>query len=478
VIRCALAAVVLALVGCGDGIQPIPGTTLRVEEPESRDYDLALRIFTDEDDCTKYTRGAPLDLCLPHVDRESGEVRISYAFELDGEQWPLPAVKEHVRVGFQGTQLTDSSASDSFTITPHDPETTRQLFILLIDGSSSMSENNRMAHVRQALVRADVKSAFFPQDKLTGAVILQFTQGQPQPVGGELKIIRSPAEFDAVARQLRVRSGYTHLYDAIEYATGPLLQQKVIKDFIQVNGAVPTVVALTDGFNNMSSQDECKDNAPKLRKLLEHLRTVRAGDGVDIRTRPSVYTVGLGHPIRPRFQLPEDAADRARVWPRHLCGNKLKARRIDGDLERHGIDNPSLEWIAAEGGGKAYVQKSKKELATAFKGAAASRFGWFELRFRKGSFYLRRAFRTRIELVSFARAEGSVVIHPNAWIDGPPGIVGADGWTRTQPRLHMLTVLLPTLGMLLGLSFLGATGTNLRRSLARARSRKKDKGKP
>ena len=248
----------------------------------------------------------------------------------------------------------------------------------------------------------------------------------------------------------------------------------MIANALELNEMAVTVVVLTDGFNNLSSRDTCADNAERLNLLLKHLDTVR-GEGADLRRRPTVYTVGLGRPVRPRFALPDDRP--AKITPAMLCGRRYKDWRIDGLLEDRGIDNPSLMFIADRGGGSAYIRQDRDGLGEAFRAAAARRYAWFELRYRVDPFYLRRSFRTQLRLLSFATAQASIVIHPSAWLDGPPGKRAEDGWTRPRPFTHTLTILTPAIGLLIGLSYLNAAWFNTRRALfGRLRVRRRKGG--
>ncbi|MAY81657.1 MAG: hypothetical protein CL930_12840 [Deltaproteobacteria bacterium] len=462
----------LLLSGCEDRLTPIPNTTTRVEKPVvEKGTELALKIFTTQEECAATVQPDEIPLCMPYVDRANGEVRVGFQFRLDGEDFPLPLSKEHLRVGHLGQELQDGGDT-TMTVVPHDPIRSPQLFVLLIDGSSSMgalansrSKNNRLEEVRQALLSQDVVDAFFPGDVKTRVVVFQFTQGRPVPLGGVLQVLENQRQYRKLIRQqLRVRSGYTHLYDAIAYTTGDFLNLPAIKDLLELYEMTPTIVALTDGFNNMAASDTCATNAARLSNLLEHLERVRSpDDGADPRRRPSVYTVGLGRPLRARFKLPKDVGTGVRSMD--LCGKRFRDRRIDGDLENRGIDNASLEWIARIGGGASYVRQDQRGLGEAFKGAAAERYTWFESRYRIDPYYLRRKFKTTLRLVSFATAEASVVIHPNAWLDAPPGMRDEQGWTIQRPYTFMLVVLVPAFGLLLWLSYMGGAVFNAKRAM-------------
>ena len=455
---------VLLMVGCAGDLTAIPNTTTRVGEPVTeRGTELDLRIFSTLSECKSQVSPDDVHLCMPYVDRANGEVRLGFQFRLDGEPFQLPLTEDHIKIGHLGRELQGGGVN-TVKVIPHDPERSAQLFILLIDGSSSMRKANRMEKVRKALMMPEVVQAFFPDDVRTGVVVFQFTDGKPVPLGGRLQVYESRKAFrQAIRDELRVRSGYTHLFDAIRYATGEFLQRTDIQDLLTLHQMTPTVVALTDGFNNVRPSDTCGDNANRLEALLSHIESVRAPDsGTDPRRRPSVYTVGLGRPLRPAFKLREV---KTTVSPGTLCGPRKVNRRINGDLENRGIDNASLEWIARVGGGQSYVRQDRRGLGQAFQGAAAARYNWFEVRYRIHPFYLRRSFKTTLRLISFATAEASVDLYPNAWVDAPPGIKGDGGWSIQRPYRAIFVLLIPAFGMLIALSYLGAAATNAKRAM-------------
>ncbi len=455
----------LLATGCGQDMRLIPDSTTRVGRPQVvPGTELELRIFSTLAECRSAVSPDVLDLCMPYVDRANGEVRLGFQFRLDGEVFPLPLASEHIKIGHLGRELQGGGVN-TVSVVPHDPVRSAQLFILMIDGSSSMNKGGRMEKVRKALLMPEVVDAFFPDDVKTGVVVFQFTDRGPRPLGGRLQVFESRKEYRSMIRSdLRVLSGYTHLYDAITYATGDFLKRSDIQDLLTLHQMTPTVVALTDGFNNIRSGDTCGDNASRLSALLAHLEQVRAPEnGTDPGRRPSVYTVGLGRPLRPAFELGADVG--TSVSPRQLCGSRKVNRRINGDLENKGIDNASLSWIARVGGGQSYVRQDRKGLGQAFRGAAASRYHWFEARYRTHPFHLRRSFRTTLRLISFATAEASVVLTPSAWLDAPPGVKGEQGWTEQRPYRYIFVLLMPAFGMLLLLSYLGAATFHARRAM-------------
>ncbi len=470
-----LLPLLLILGGCQDELIPIPGTTTRVKRPElAKDKELQMEIFVEPDQCTQAS--VPDDerhLCLPHVDRASGEVRLGFRLKDGNVTYDLPRFKEQLKVIHQGTSIVDGSGAMQYVVVPHDPELEKgTLYVLVIDGSGSMKLTNRdggptrMQQVKQALQLDSVVSAFFPDGqagKNNAVLLMQFTEGEPQPVGGSLTLLNNRREYKKAVRKLRPLGGFTHLYDAVAYASGPLLQTETVNSAVDDRGMGITVVVLTDGFNNLKASDTCADNAPRLEQLLGQLRMARSGEGVDLRRRPTVHTVGLGKPFRRKNK--ELNAKTVAVRPEVLCGAKYKDRRIDGDLELRGIDKTSLDLIARAGGGSSYVRRGREGLGEAFRGTAALRYRWFEVRYRTDAHYLRRMFTTQLELTGIATAGASIDIHPSAWLDAPPGVADKDGWHLAQSYRHTLTRVMPLLGLLVSLSFLGAAAFNLGRML-------------
>jgi hypothetical protein len=451
------------------GLMPIPGTTTRVsealtEEQES-DRGLELQIFTHADHCSG-ARILPEEypLCLPSVDRATGEVRLAYKLFSSGVGFDLPEHKAQLRLFHNGSTVETSD----YMVVPHNPsEDGYQLYVILIDGSASMWEDDRMEKVRKALLREDVIDQFLPGDRKNGVILLQFTQGQPVPVGGGLQVLRDRKAYKQAVRSLQVLSGYTHLFDAITWATGPLLRTELLTEETG-NGANISLVALTDGFNNLGPTDTCASNADRLETLLKHIKSVREGTEVDLRKRPTIHTVGLGRKLRKKFELPESRD--GGISERMLCGEAFADRRIDGDLERVGIDNASLAFIADRGGGVSVVAQGAAGLADAFRRTAARRYQWFEVRYRIPSFYLRRSFRTRLQIFGFARAASSVTIHPSAWLDAPPAAIDpVDGWHTRSYFAQTLLVVMPLLSILVVFSYLGAAFFNVKRALTRLR---------
>jgi hypothetical protein len=461
---------VVCVVGCANPrFLAIPGTTTRVTLPQvEQGMEYNMHILHEIGECDEL--GIPeeeMHLCLPFVDRSSGEIRLSYALYSDETLASLPEHEELLSVEFQGTTVGKGTGGQEMRVIPHDPWTeSGTLYILVIDGSGSMNEPGggggltRMQVVKQALKRKDVMDAFFGGEGQDNAVmILQFTQGTPTPVGGEFIAFKNRREYKAAVTKLKVLNGYTHLFDAVAYATGPLLERQEVKKALANGLRQPNVIVLTDGFNNMRASDVCGDNVERLELLLDHLKDVQVGD---LNVRPEVHTVGLGRPIRPGFEIPSGkkpprAAD--------LCGKRNVDTRIDGNLELRGIDNASLHYIARAGGGKAHIKRGKRALAKAFQEAASPRYRWFEVRIRMDPFYLRRDFKIRLALLGVASAASSIEVYPSAWLDAPPGRSLSDGWHVADTYHRTLVVIVPLIALFVTLSYLGAALHNTRRML-------------
>jgi len=473
----------LWLLACGsEERHVIPYTTTRIGEPVlDTKTDAKVQILYNKRRCEhaislsntpKEKRQEELKNCLPWFDRANGEVKLSFSFIVDNEQYPLPLSRDHLDVTHDGFTIGEPTPGEKVEIIPHAPLRVPQLFVLMIDASESMKQvdgkagsPDRMAKVRRALLLPEVRKAFLPNDSgapENAVVIFTFTSGRPQPLGGRVRVITSAKEYTSlISQNLWPRNGYTHLYNAVQYGSQSVFKQRLIKKWLDDNLAARTVVVLTDGFNNVSSSQKCSDNVKPLKKLLDHLAMSRQGTKVNVVDKPTVYTVGLGRRLQKKFKLP---SNRSRVNARTLCG-KYRNQTIDANLETKGIDNGSLKWIAAVGGGESFVTNRIKDLGAAFRQTAAKRFQWFEVRYKTSPLRMRQSFTTQLTLKTFSIAKSHIKLYPHGWFDPPPGKKRKDGWTESTGYLHIMTVLLPPLGLLLFLSILGAAFYNIRRVL-------------
>lgn len=482
-------AFLLFLLGCSSEevvLHNIPYTTARIGDYQPQgNTDLELRIYSNEKQCSQLLNDLQsteetLEDCMPYIDRSSGEVHLGFSFRLDGETYPLPLMKEHIDISHQdrlvgaanNAVLTqkDTSKTDfpeEIQIIPHVPEQVPQVFILLIDSSGSMntkdkfSSESRMDKVKEALLLPNVQKAFFPMGGKNLVSIYEFTEGGARPLGGKSLLIDNIKDYrKLIKKHLKVSSGYTHMYKAVEFALEKINDEdgRIGVELID-REAVPTIVLLTDGFNNEKTQDTCESNAPKLQKLLEKVYKSRSNKDVDIRYRPAIYTVGLGKAFYPKFRIP---SNRLKVNSRTICG-KYQDSRIDGVLEKKGIDNSSLTWIAEVGGGSSFLKQNAKGLGEAFAEAASVRYSWFELRYRVNPLLLRREFESRLVLKTFAIADSKITIYPHSLLDSPAGELNQENWS-TPPKYGMIfAALISSMGLLIFFSIVGAFLFNAKR---------------
>lgn len=475
-----LAAALLLLGACvnpEDGPFLVEGTTYRIAAPEQVDSpDLTMELFTSREACIadRDVLADEVDDCVPRVDRASGQVRLAFGLRDPGtgSTYELPLTVDDIVVTHDG--LTTPGAPE---LTAHHPVRASQLFIVLIDGSGSMfaGENPVVNKVYRALMNERVIEAFFPDDANvdTGVVLLRFTNGVTGLDGGPPRVISDPRGYRQMVRGHLMQSprGYTHLYSAVEYGIGPLMEEQAVKEWLALRRAEPTIIALTDGFNNEEARDRCGDNAQRLSGLLE---SIQASQLQELHKRPRIYTVGLGRALRPnwdfnnfRGQLP---------GPESLCG-RYAGEVINGRLENQGIDNASLEWIASYGKGETYVENNDRGLAQVFLDAAAVRYAWYDVQYTVDPFYHRRSFASGIELRSYARGGASVQLQPSGWIDAPtPRRKAGSVWTEPRPVRAAFGLLVPVLAGLILLHFLGPASFNGRRAITR-RARKSGRKK-
>ncbi len=152
-----------------------------------------------------------------------------------------------------------------------------------------------------------------------------------------------------------------------------------------------------------------------------------------------------------------------------LCGSNGD-RRISGDLENEGIDNVSLALLAQAGGGRAFVRDDTRGLAEVFRSAVVQKYRWYQASYRVDSVWHRRGFDVRLERTGAIKAGSGLAMRPSAWLDAPShggDLVGAATPVRTGTAL-----LMPLLGLLLALGFLGPAWFNARRAVFRRVRRK------
>ena len=408
--------------------------------------------------------------CTPWFDRKNGEVQLSFSVESNDEILSLPLEDKHLAIRHNNNVVSNEgnvTAGNVAKIIPHEPTLGSQLYILIIDGSASMTEKDgtrtsRMEKVRRALMRKDVQEAFFPKGSKNNLLVFTFTNGDPTPLGGKREFISNKKDYyNLIKDHLKAQKGYTHLYKAIGYGIDIIETDRKIKKFLTRQEASPTILVLTDGFNNISNEDTCQSNVTPLRELIEKIDN-NQNDQKDLFLRTRIFTIGLGRPIKSKPNIPKD--NLLNVDATRLCGS-AKNKKIDGDLETLGIDNVSLEWIAKTAKGESFVKRSSKELASAFKKAAAIRYKWFEVRYKVSPTWVRQTFTTDFQIKNFANARSTINIYPHAWLDGPPGKERSDKWTDPKSSRHSAVIFMNIIGGLLFISILGAAIFNIRRVL-------------
>ncbi|MEQ1506755.1 MAG: vWA domain-containing protein [Myxococcota bacterium] len=447
---------------------PIVGSTYRIDDDvPAEGSEIRVDVMTTRDACAE-AKVTDIDACLPRADRASGELHFAFRLRDPTSLSDLPRA-----IGADQIRVThDKSTQSDVQLIPHEPMVSGQLFVLLIDGSGSMFENDgeRIRKVYSALLAPSVIAGFYPEDAAggrakTGVVLLRFGEAVVGLDGGPPTVLETREAYTAAIKQnlLRTSGGYTHLYDAVSYAVTDLLEVERIHTFLTIKAAEPTVIVVTDGFNNEAGDDTCATNAPRLQKVVDVVRDARTSQGGT--TRPTVYTVGLGIPYR-KGDKPEGL--NRQVTPHDLCG-KYEEYRIDGVLDKAGLDHVSMRWLAEAGGGGSFVKSKSKGLAEVLQKASATRYRWYEVWYRvPESFYHRKSFDVQLQLLALDRAFTTFAVHPGGWLDAPTGEHGrGERWHATSPFRRTFAVVMPVLGLLVLLSYVGPASFNTRRALFR-----------
>ncbi len=455
----------LLALGCQEGAYPAPilGTTYRIDKDVPKQGgEVTLDIFTTDAECAN-AKIDDIAACRPQVDRAAGEVRLSFDVRDPGNGQTL-----YQSVDKNSLSIAhNTSKQGDFELIPYEPQVGGQLFVLLLDKTLTMHENNnaRINKVYSALMRKSVIESFLPSGaSKSGVVLLKFNTGDPTGLdGGPPRVITSQADYKKMIQThlLTPSGGYTHLYNAVRWSSDELLKMPEIANFIGSANAEPTIVILTDGFNNEEHADTCGTNVPRLQILVDKLRELRRGTG---SFKPRVFTVGLGKPYR-RGNKPEGIKAKE-VTPASLCG-KYVDYVIDRGLEFEGIDHVSLEWIAEAGGGIPFTRDDSGGLAEVFKQAAAVRYRWYTIHYRvPDNFWHRQSFEVRLTFGE--RASTTVNLHPSAFLDAPTAErSGAGRWVTPRPLRDSVAVLIGTLSCLVLAAFVGPAAFNARRALFR-----------
>jgi hypothetical protein len=456
----------LALLGCQTEKYPapIPGTTYRIDEDRpDKESEVVLDLLTSWSDCAE-AKVVDMEACLPRADRSSGELHFSFRLRDKVSLIDLSRSLEQDQILI----VHDGREQSEVELIPHEPVGTGQLYIIVLDGSGSMFENGgeRIRKVYSALLAPSVLKNFYPEgNSKSGVVLLRFTDKVVGLDGGPPQVLDSAEEYETMVKKhlLTSSGGYTHMYSAVKYAVTDLMDSDVIRTFTTISGAEPSVILISDGFNNEKATDLCQDNVPRLQETVDVIRNVRTSTGNVLR--PTVFGVGLGLRFR-KDDKPKGLS--VPITPDNLCGSYAQ-ERIDGRLERIGIDHISMQWMAEAGGGRSFVKDKAKGLAEVLATAAATRYRWYEVWYRvPDGFYHRKSFDVELQLQGAVRARSSVRVHPHGWLDAPTAVHDPDRrWHSQAPFRHTLTVLMPALGTLVLFVYIGPALFNTRRALFR-----------
>jgi hypothetical protein len=479
--------VAAALGGCegyGAGPYPIENSTWLISRPETSDNsraDVNIEVFSNRTDCENAdpVDEKDLDLCVPAVDRGHGQVRFSFMLtgtKGEGPQY-LSLNQETVDLAHFGVPQKPAT----WDLIPHDPRGASQLFILVLDGSASIYTTGGIKKVKEALLDKQVMDSFLPKgqdDKHNGVLLLRFSEDLETIDGKdpykEASVLERQKDYAAMIEtklENRGKAGFSHVYEAVTKSATKLLEAEKIRNFLASSSAEPTIVLLTDGFNNIKGADVCADNVPRLKESLDVIQREVAKGG---KTRMRVFTIGLGTALNPGFKPPPGGSDA--ITDSLLCSNdntEYPNQIINGDLELQGIDNQSLYYIAQAGNGESYVRRDAKGLAEVFIKTAAKKYEWYTIFSEQDPYFHRRSFDARVRLKGGTQGEATVHFYPSPWLDAPTGTIPEEErWFVSTPFRAALGPLLMMLGALSTLRFVGPAWFNTKRALFR---RPKDK---
>ena len=468
---------------------PIEGTTYRISPPVvtegseltvdiMRDMRRCKQVFSNPDryDADAFSSHEErLERCLPRVDRAAGQVELAFRLaqrDNANRGLILPLQKEHVRVRHMERDVPH------FEFERYGRADAGQLFILLVDSTHTMGIPDSQGVTRlQRVINAILGAKNTILAPGSAVAVLRYgiditgTAGQPI---SEVVPVTTAAELKAELEAIKNPRGFTELYGAVSQAVGPLLDaDTAISRFLAERDMQPTVVLLTDGFNNRDKSERCGENAPKLADALQNLRAARQKPPSQ---RPVLYTVGFGAPpFQPGWVAPKDDIN---VTPRQLCG-EFEHNFIDGELDSKFIDNVSLLWLAEVGGGQGFIKPRVGQIREALADTAPQRFTWYRIKYRVDPFYHRSSFNTRIVLTQFVAADASVKLHPSPWFDVPTGLPTEEGarWVKPGDIRRATSFAVPLLGGFIVLGFLGSAIFNTRRALFRRAKRSSKKKK-
>lgn len=443
-------------------------STWRMLEPLEVDRGgYKIHLFRSRSDCLGGLSAADaedpdlVERCVPWIDPARRRIHLAFEVRHRDNRVPMAIDADRLDVALGDARGT-FQLRDGVQLTPHHDAGLRQLFILLVDRSSSMYRDwegsdgemhrPRIEDVVRALLSPGVLSTFFPDGMGVHTGVMLFTfQDEVRGVNGQpwtdVSILTSMEEYRAEVDALlyEPQGGFTHLYDAVGTVLDDVLvTHEHVRPFIELTQADPALIVITDGFNNTSGPQKCGENAPMLTRVLKTIDRVHTRPG---RTGVQLFTVGIGPPYAPDFRPPPGRP--GFVSERQLCGDKA-FRRIDGDLEREGIDNPSLLYMARAGGGRDYVGEDPGKVAALIQQTGARLHEWFELELELDERQLKRFRQDMPLLLEVTRPrhlEARTTLVPHPWLDGPGARVTESGRLLSPSIRSAFAVLVTGLGM-------------------------------
>lgn len=443
---------------------PIEGSAWRISPPVvSSNGPLTLTVLHDRATCAGLLADVDeVDACVPRVDPDAGTIRLALGVtssDLTSKRLES-AVLRHSRLSFaRGSRTGDALPvpADHVTLEGFGPEPAGTVVVLVVDRSGSMYEpaelpdRERMIDVVRGLLQpASLDALFATAD--SRVMLLGFTDHLMAADGGPMssaRLLATREDFVAeVGLLLDEQGGYTHLFDALQSTLDEVLARNDVVTALQVSGTDPVVVLVTDGFHNTRARERCRDNVAPLSRLVRRIE-----QGQRSARAPVVHTLGFGVPLLDEVDLG------GAITASSLCG-PFADEPIDGVLERQGIDNATLAWLARAGGGVTAVTESARNIAQFVVGAGITRHRWYRATLAL-DVTRRSPFRQRIPLrigsVGVPVSHADVVLTPSPLFELPAAGVAA---AAAAVVVRVVGACLVALGLLVG-------GYNLRRAVLR-----------
>lgn len=387
------------------------------------------------------------DACLPRFDR-SGSFRV--AVQLKDTARALPVVLDNKRLRvildttpgeMGGEQVVAPSLVD---VTGHYEGPARQLVVLVLDRSGSMFSRDGGARIRallDALAEPKVVNTFFPASA-AGEMVNQSRVAiasvgcnrDPRGVCGisakgevplaEMPVLATVKEYEAALREVgRATRAYTPLYEGVREVYGVIRLPRAgeeltsdLQEFLGRGGVEPTVIVLSDGFNNTKGSQLCNDNVAELEALVRDLGIWRRRR----RAWATLNTIGFGQSLLDSVSNEQALARRGSIDGFFLCGPRLYDQ-ISGGVDAY-LDNRSLTMMAAVGGGHYAHAADASGLVKALAAQRPTSYHWYEVSVDELPLAARRRpFDVRFEVEGAFRASALLRAYPHPFLGASPG---------------------------------------------------------